>query len=84
MTAQELIKKAGEQFTQLSRIPVYGVIGLENTDDGWTVTLEGLERRSIPDTMDVLGLYTVRLDPDGNVTSFERKKLRKRGDTDED
>ena len=84
MTAQELIKKAGEQFTQLSRIPVDGVIGLEKTDDGWTVTLEGLERRSIPDTMDVLGLYTVRLDPDGNVTSFERKKLRKRGDTDED
>ncbi|MEN6383025.1 MAG: gas vesicle protein GvpO [Rectinema sp.] len=84
MTANEVIQKAKEQFTQLSRIPVDGIIGLTKSDEGWKVTLEGLERKSIPDTMDVLGLYEVRLDSDANIVSFERRKLRKRGDTEEE
>ena len=48
------------------------------------VSLEALERKAIPDTMDVLGLYEVRLDSDGNLLGFARKKLRKRGETKED
>jgi hypothetical protein len=84
MTATEIIKKAEEQFIQLTKIPVDGIIGLIKSDEGWVVTLEALERKSIPDTMDVLGLYDVRLDCDANVISFERKKLRKRGNTEEE
>ena len=42
-----------------------------------------LERKAIPDTMDVLGLYEVRLDSEGTLLGFERKKLRKRGETQE-
>jgi len=84
MTANEVIQKAKEQFTQLSKIPVDGIIGLTKSDEGWVVTLEGLERKSIPDTMDVLGLYEVRLDSEANIIGFERKKLRKRGDTEEE
>ena len=57
MNADKIIEKAQEDFARLSKIPVDGVVGLSKTDEGWVVSLEALERRAIPDTMDVLGLY---------------------------
>jgi len=84
MNAYEIIKKVQDDFTRLSNIPVNGIIGLSRTEEGWVVSLEALERRAIPDTMDVLGLYEVRLDSEGNLLGFDRKKLRKRGETKED
>ena len=84
MNTDEIVKKAQEDFARLSKIPVDGVIGLSKTDEGWVVSLEALERRAIPDTMDVLGFYEVRLDNEGNLLGFERKKLRKRGETEEE
>jgi hypothetical protein len=83
MNADEIIKRAQEEFARLSKIPVDGVTGLSKSEEGWVVSLEGLERRAIPDTMDVLGLYEVRLDNEGNLLGFDRKKLRKRGETEE-
>jgi len=84
MEADEAIKKVEENFARLSKMPVAGVVGLSKTEEGWVVLLEALERRAIPDTMDILGLYEVRLDNDGNLLGFERKRLRKRGETKEE
>jgi len=84
MNAYEIIKRVQDDFTRLSNIPVNGIIGLSRTEEGWVVLLEALERRAIPDTMDVLGLYEVRLDSEGNLLGFDRKKLRKRGETKEE
>ena len=84
MNADEIIKKAREDFARLSQMPIDGVIGLSKTEEGWVVSLEALERRAIPDTMDVLGLYEVRLDNEGNLLGFNRRKLRKRGETEEE
>ena len=84
MNANEIIKKAQEEFARLSKLPVNAVIGLAKREDGWVVSLEALERKAIPDTMDVLGLYEVRLDSEGTLLGFERKKLRKRGETEQD
>ena len=84
MNTNEIIKKAQEEFAGLSKLPVSAVIGLAKREEGWVVSLEALERKAIPDTMDVLGLYEVRLDSEGNLLGFERKKLRKRGGTEED
>jgi len=84
MNADEIIKKAQEDFARLSKTPVNGIVGLSKTEEGWIVSVETLERKAIPDTMDVMGLYEVRLDNDGNLLSFDRKKLRKRGETNAD
>ena len=84
MNTDGIIKKAQEDFARLSKMPVDGVIGLSKTEEGWVVLLEALERRAIPDTMDVLGMYEVRLDSEGNLLGFDRKKLRKRGETKEE
>jgi hypothetical protein len=83
MNSYEIVEKARTEFTQLSKIQVDSVIALSQKEDCWLVTVEGLERSAIPDTMDLLGRYEIRLDNDGNLLGFERKKLRKRGDTEE-
>jgi len=84
MNADEVVKRAQEDFARLSKIPVDGVTGLSKMEEKWVVSLEASERSAIPDTMDVLGLYEVRLDSEGNLLGFERKKLRKRGETEEE
>ena len=48
------------------------------------VSLEAVEREAIPDSMDVLGVYEIRMDGDGILFGFERVKLRKRGETKEE
>jgi len=83
MNADQIIERAQEDYSRVTRAQVDGVTGLFKTEDGWVVWLEALERRAIPDTMDVLGLYEVRVDNEGNLLGFERKKLRKRGETEE-
>ena len=84
MNVEQVVKKAQGDFAKFSKMPVDGVTGLSRTEQGWVVSLEALERRAIPDTMDILGVYEVHLDDAGNFVSFERKKLRKRGETKED
>ena len=49
-------------------------------DGGWRVAIELVERRGIPDTNDVLGLYEIRLDGAGNVLRYERTQMRRRCD----
>ncbi len=81
MNTDQIIEKAKEDFARLSELPVNAVIGIAKSEEGWVVSLETVERKSIPDTMDVLGLYDVRLDNEGTLLGFDRKKLRKRGET---
>jgi hypothetical protein len=81
MNANEIIEKAQAGFARLSKMPVSGIVGLSKTQEGWLASLETVERKAIPDTMDVLGLYEIHLDNEGNLLGFDRKKLRKRGET---
>ena len=83
MNANEIVKKAQEELVILGKTQGSGVTGLSKTERGWEVLLEALERKAIPDTMDVLGLYEVLLDDEGNLLGLVRKKLRKRGETQE-
>jgi hypothetical protein len=48
------------------------------------VSLEAVERKAIPDSMDVLGIYEIRMNSKGILLGFERMKLRKRGETKEE
>jgi hypothetical protein len=80
MKLDEMVEKAKTEFTQMASSKVDGVTGFSQSDGCWVVSLEVLERRAIPDSMDVLGVYEVRLDEEGHLLSFERKRLRKRGD----
>jgi hypothetical protein len=84
MNANQIVEKARKEFVRLGKEPADGVTGLSRTGEGWSIMIEALERKAIPDTMDVLGLYELQLDDEGNLLGMARKKLRKRGDTTED
>ncbi len=81
--SSELVTMVKKEFTGLTNLPVDGITGFSKDDGAYVVSLEALERKAIPDSMDVLGVYQVRLDGEGNFISFERKRLRKRADTGE-
>ena len=84
MNANQVVEKARKEFIGLGKKPADGITGLSKTKEGWSILLEALERKAIPDTMDVLGLYELRLDDEGHLLSLDRKKLRKRGETKEE
>ena len=84
MDTYQIIKKARQEFVKLGKTPANGITSFSRTEEGWLISLEALEKKSIPDTMDVLGLYEIHLDANGNLTGFDRKGLRKRGETKED
>lgn len=83
MKADEIIKRAEEKLTKLSKLKTSGVIGVFKDETGWHINIEMVEKRSIPEAMDLLGNYEVMLNKDGELISYERKGLRKRCDTGE-
>ena len=81
VNAMEAGKIAQEVISALTELEFDGVRGLSKDDGKWLVTVELIERKSIPDAQDLLGGYEVTIDEEGDVLGFERKTLRKRGDT---
>jgi hypothetical protein len=64
--------RAASELTGLIGRQVEGVVGVEQVDDGWRVQVEVVESRRIPDTTDILAIYEVDVDPDGEVTAYRR------------
>jgi hypothetical protein len=56
------------------------VIGIEKKEGEWTVTVEALERKAVPDTQDLLGRYEIRLNKNGELIGWKQKMVRKRSD----
>ena len=81
MEVIQLVNKLMAEFPPLIHLQSSGVVGVSRSEDSWIVTIEMLEKKSIPDSMDVLGCYEVKLNNDGNIQDFTRVRLRKRGDT---
>jgi hypothetical protein len=79
LSIPQVIDSASRAVAMLNR-KVSAITSVVPGDDGWRVTVEMVERRGVPDTSDVLGVYELRLDPAGNVTRYERTRLRRRCD----
>jgi hypothetical protein len=56
------------------------VIDVEKKKEEWTVTVEVLERKAIPDTQDLLGRYVIRLNKNGELIGWTQQMIRKRCD----
>lgn len=70
---QELTGRGAESVTSLDR-----------TADGWQVGVEVLEARRIPDSTDILAVYQVVLDPEGELVSYRRDRRYHRGRANEE
>lgn len=71
--------KALEQVSALTTKSTQGVTSVGPIEDGWLVEVEVLEERRIPSSSDMLGLYEVELDFDGNLLAYRRTKRYARG-----
>ena len=79
-----MAQSAARQLLELTGREAEGVTGLERTDDGWKILVEVVEVRRIPDTTDVLALYEVAVDEDGDLESYRRLRRYTRGVPGED
>ena len=77
--AADVARRAGEQLADLVNRPPGEVTQLERTDDGWSLHIEVLELRRIPDTMDMMALYEVDTDDDGSLEGYRRLRRYVRG-----
>jgi hypothetical protein len=75
-----VIQKAREEIAALIGCEVVRVTSVKEEPDGWRLTLEVLEMKSIPTKMDILGLYEVLMDADQGLVSYDRSGMRRRGD----
>lgn len=83
-TGRRLALLAAEQLVDLTGKELEGIVGLGKDDDGWRVDVEVLEMRRVPNTTDVLAVYEVSLDRDGDLTGYRRVHRYVRGDARED
>jgi len=83
MEPKEIIEKAKKQLADLSGFKEPAGIGLKKEKEGWMVTIEIVEKESIPKGMDILGTYEVHLDAKGELLGYEKIAMRKKMDTGE-
>ena len=60
------------------------VVSVARDEDGWQVGVEVLELRRIPDTTDILAIYEVTLDSNGDLVRCERGQRYHRGHVEEE
>ena len=82
--AGQVAAQAASELLELTGKAAEGVTGLERTEDGWTVQVEVVEMRRIPDTTDVLALYEVTTDKQGSLQGYRRLRRYARGSARED
>ena len=59
-----------------------GLTGLRRGTDAWTVTVDVVETRRVPSTTDLIAIYEMELDGDGELVGYQRQRhyVRGRGD----
>ena len=80
LTTAQVIDQAKKQLSELVERTPSSVAAVSKDAEGWHVLLEMLEKKSIPDGMDLLAMYDVLLDEEGNIVKFDRGDLRTRGE----
>ena len=80
MAIAQLIQKAREQLTELTGLELGSTISASKEDNIWKVQIEVVEKKSLPDSQDILAAYELTMDDDANVVNFTRIGMRKRID----
>jgi hypothetical protein len=77
---QLIYEKAGLAAETLLKKNLDSIIGLNKDPEGWRAEVEVLERKSVPDTQDILGRYEMKFDEAGELLGYKRIMLRRRSD----
>lgn len=89
MTAQrgqydldDIRQRAASRSEAITERPLDSVHTVEYDEEAgrWRTLVDVVERRSVPDTQDILGVYRIDFDEQGNAVAFERLQRYRRGD----
>ena len=76
----DLVQRARQELQALTGLELGTTVSARNDKGGWRVEVEVVEKKSIPDSQDVLAIYELTMNEDGNVQDFTRIGMRKRTD----
>lgn len=78
--AREALEVASDCITAITGRQQTQITGLAPSDEaGWIVEVEVVEDRRIPSSADMLALYEVELDSDGELMAYQRTHRYMRG-----
>jgi hypothetical protein len=86
LSGRDIIARVRRELPELLGRPIESVLGLERDDDadGWNVMVQVVELQRIPHSTDVLGAYAVKVDQDGELVGWQRRRRYHRNQADED
>lgn len=84
MNGSEAAERARHHVQGLTGREPESVVGLQREEHGWTGYVEALELSRVPDTTDVLAIYEVTLDNEGELNGCRRLRRYTRGSTEEE
>ena len=79
-TVKEVGDEALLQIESILNRKAQEITDVSKKGDYWHVQLEVLERKAIPDTQDILGIFELKLDSNLDVIEYKRVGMRHRGD----
>ncbi len=77
----QFVELAREELSKSIGLQLSTTLGAVKEEKGWRVSIEVIEKHSLPDQMDILATYDVILDDDDKLIEFSRRSMRKRVDT---
>jgi len=76
----EVIEQARQQLGRLTGLELGSTVSVRKEDRQWRLRVEVLEKKSMPDSQDLLATYDVAVDEEGRVLDFSRVGMRRRMD----
>jgi gas vesicle protein GvpO len=80
-TAREAAELARQYIAEMTDREPVQMTSVSPTEDGWLVEVEIIEDRRIPSSSDILALYEVELDANGELLAYHRIRRYLRGQT---
>jgi hypothetical protein len=80
MALVNMVNAARQQLVELTGLKVGSTVLVRKNEGGWCVQVEVVEKRSLPDSQDILATYELLLDEAGNIQNFSRIGMRRRTD----
>jgi Gas vesicle synthesis protein GvpO len=71
-SAPQAAREAAKQLAELTNLKFDSVSAVDKKETGWHVTVNVVELSRIPHSTDVLGVYEVDLDAEGNLEGYRR------------
>jgi len=80
MDIKDIVENAKKKLVELTGFTSPSAIGVKKEGETWQIIIEITEKPSPASNLDMLGIYEVCLDVNGNLLSYKRENIRKRGD----